>query len=77
MFSRIKAIRRERGLNMAVGSNGFIRTVARFPALELVDVLADQVAFDAVAGDERQAFLKDFKFAEGRNSSIMARNRCL
>ena len=35
-------------------------------AFELIDVLADQIAFDSVAGDKGQAFLKDFEFPEGR-----------
>src|SRR6516162_9009468 len=37
-----------------------------FAAFELIDVLADQVAFDSVAGDKGQAFLQDLKFPECR-----------
>ena len=42
------------------------RAITAFAAFELIDVLADQVAFDSVAGDEGQAFLQDLKFPECR-----------
>jgi len=57
VFGSIEAIGWERGLDMAVRSNAFVWSVAGFAAFELVDVLADQVAFDPVAGDEGQAAL--------------------
>jgi hypothetical protein len=66
MFCRIQSIWRKRGLDMAIRGNRFVRPLARFAAFELVDVLADQVGFDAVASDEGQTFLKDFEFSEGR-----------
>ena len=51
---------------MAVGRNGFIRAIPRFPAFQLVQVLADQITFDAVTGDKRQGFLHDFQLAQTR-----------
>ena len=57
MFGSIQAVWPESGLDVAIAGNGFIRAVAGFAAIELVDVLADQVAFDPVAGDEGQAAL--------------------
>ena len=49
---------------MAARGDAFIGTIARFAALELVDVLADQVALDAVAGQEAQGLLHDVQLAQ-------------
>jgi hypothetical protein len=65
MFGSIQAIRRERGLGMAIGGNRFVQPVAGFPSFDLRNVLADQVAFDAVASDEGQTFLEDLQFSQG------------
>lgn len=51
---------------MTVRGNRFIMAVTRFTALKLVDILADQIGFDAVTGDKREGFLEDFKFAQTR-----------
>src|ERR1700757_3855801 len=53
-------------LDVAIGSDSFVRPVAGFAAFELIDVLADQVAVDSVAGDKGQALLQDLKFPECR-----------
>src|SRR6516225_774420 len=66
MLGGIQTIWREGCLDMTIGGNGFVWSVAGLSAFELGDVLADQVAFDAVAGDESQTFLKDFEFSESR-----------
>src|SRR6516164_4746171 len=66
MFSRIQAIWREGCLDMTIRGDSFVWSVAGFPAFELGDVLGNQVAFDAVASDEGQTFLKDFQFSQGR-----------
>ena len=64
-------------LNVAVRGDALVGAVADFAALELVNVLANQVALDAVAGDERQRLLQDFQFAEAGNSSSIINRRCL
>src|SRR6478672_10450873 len=66
MLGGFQPIRWESSLDVAIGSNSFVRAITAFAAFELIDVLADQVAFDSVAGDKGQAFLKDFEFPEGR-----------
>src|SRR4029077_20022313 len=66
MFGGFQPIRWEGGLDVAIGSDSFIRAITAFAAFELIDVLADQVTFDSVAGDKGQAFLQDLKFAECR-----------
>src|SRR6516165_7379635 len=66
MLGGFQPIRWEGSLNVAIGSDRFVRAITTFAAFELIDVLADQVAFDAVAGAKGQAFLQDLKFPECR-----------
>jgi hypothetical protein len=68
MFGSIQAIWWEGGLNMAVRSNAFVRSVTGFAAFELVDVLADQArVLQAVSkqGVGTHVFLKRSLFACG------------
>jgi hypothetical protein len=53
-------------LDVAIGRDGFVRTIASFSAFELVDVLRDQIAFDAVPGDKRQTLLENLELTESR-----------
>src|SRR5215471_21751123 len=66
MLGGFQPIRWKGSLDVAIGSDSFVRPITAFAALELIDVLADQVAFDSVAGDKGQAFLQDLKFSECR-----------
>src|SRR4029077_7604581 len=69
-FERCSAVSSRFGgkavLDVAIGSDSFVRAITAFAAFELIDVLADQEAFDSVAGDKGQAFLQDLKFPECR-----------
>src|ERR1700739_2092151 len=66
MLGGIQPSRWKGGLDVAIGSDSFVRAITAFAAFELIDVLADQVAFDSVAGDKGQAFLQDLEFPECR-----------
>src|SRR6266481_6362783 len=65
MLGGFQPIRWEGSLDVAIGSDSFVRAITTFAAFELINVLVDQVAFDSVAGDKGQAFLQDLKFPEG------------
>ena len=53
MLGCFQPVRRERTLDVTIGGDRFVPAVTGFPALELIDVLANQVTLDSVAGDER------------------------
>jgi hypothetical protein len=44
---------RKGSLDVAIGSDRFVRAVTCFSALELINVLSNQITFDLVASDER------------------------
>ena len=64
VLGRLHPVGRVGRLDMAVRGDALIVAVTGFAAFELVDVLADQVALDAIAGHERQRLLHDFEFAQ-------------
>src|SRR4029077_7853053 len=66
MLGGFQPIRWEGSLDVTIGSDSFVRAITAFAAFELIDVLANEVAFDSVAGDKGQAFLQDLKFPECR-----------
>src|SRR6516164_718202 len=66
MLGGFQPIRWKGGLDVAIGSDSFIRPITAFAAFKLIDVLADQEAFDSVASDKGQAFLQDLKSPECR-----------
>ena len=51
-------------LYVAVRGNRFVRAVACFAALELVNILANQIELDPVASNESQRLLQDFQLPE-------------
>ena len=53
MLRRFQSVWRKGSLDVAVGSDRFVRAVTYFPALELISVLANQVTLDPVASDKR------------------------
>ena len=66
MFRRLQPVRGKRTLDVAIGSDRFVRAVTGFPAFELINVLADQVTLDSVPSDKGQTFLQNLEFTEGR-----------
>ena len=66
VFGGFHAVGRERGLDVAVGGDGLVLPITGLRGFQLVDVLAHQVALDAVPGQKSQRFLQDFKFAQAR-----------
>ena len=64
VFGGFHAVGRERRLDMAVGGDGLVRPITGLRGFQLVDILAHQVALDAVARQKSQRFLQDFKFAQ-------------
>jgi hypothetical protein len=65
IFGDFEPIRRKRSFDVALGSDGFVRAITGFAAFKLINILADQVTFNSVADHKGQAFLQDFKFAQG------------
>ena len=66
MFGRLDAVGRIGVLHVTVRCDAFVVAVACLSALELVNVLADEVALDAVAGHERQRLLHDLQLPKAR-----------
>jgi hypothetical protein len=61
MFRCFDAVGRERTLNMAGARNRFVFAVV---SVQLINVLADEKCFDAVARQESQRFLKDVELSQ-------------
>ena len=49
---------------MAVRCDALVGAITGFAALELVNILTNEVALDAVTGHESQRLLHDFQFPE-------------
>jgi len=61
MVGRFNSVRRESALDVTVGGDRFIAAVVR---MQLVNVLADQISLDAVAGQEGEGLFQDVQFSE-------------
>jgi hypothetical protein len=53
MLRCFQSVGRKSNLDMAIGGYRFVRAITCFPALKLINVLANQVTLDPVASDER------------------------
>ena len=66
MLGGLDAVVRECVLHVTIRRNGLVVAIADLAALELIDVLANEVTLDAISSDVCQRLLNDFEFPKAR-----------